>query len=81
MPYRLAYSSAFYREQRSIRLRRAGYRCEAILANGERCPATAMETHHVDPLSTARSLEEAIAMCNWRNLRAVCRPHNPRGRR
>jgi hypothetical protein len=81
MPYRQAYASAFYREQRRIRIRHAGYRCEAILATGERCPATPVETHHVDQLSTARSLEEAIAMCDWRNLRAVCWPHNPRGGR
>lgn len=60
-------------------MRQAGRRCERILPSGERCPAPAEETNHVIPLSTARSLEEALALCAPENLEAVCRRHHPRG--
>ena len=78
MPYRRAYNSAIYRENRRIRMDHAKDRCEAMVGEA-RCPAAAAETHHVIPLSSARTYEEALALCDWRNLRAVCWPHNPRG--
>ncbi len=80
-PYRRAYESSIYRENRRIRLKRAGNRCERIVDDGRRCPNAASETHHVIPLSAAKSYEEALALCDWRNLRAVCWRHNPRGQR
>lgn len=78
--YRLAYSSSEYQESRRVRLQLAGGRCEREV-RGTRCPAPARETNHRIPLSEARSLAEAIALCDWRNLEAVCRDHNPRGGR
>ena len=78
-PYRAAYRSDVYRENRRIRLARAGYRCERVLPDGSRCTHAAVETHHVIPLSTARSYGEALRLCDWRNLEALCRTHHPRG--
>ncbi len=78
-PYRAAYLSEEYRTARAIRLRRAGHRCERILADGSRCPNRATETHHTVELSTARTYEEAIALCRPELLEAVCPGHNPRG--
>lgn len=77
-PYRIAYFSPEYRRARARRLRRAGGRCEAILSDGTRCLKIAQETHHLTPLSTARSLRQALALCTEANLRAVCVQHNPR---
>lgn len=71
-PYAAAYWSPEYRAARKARLELAGYRCEV-------CGAPAEETHHVIPLSNARSLREAIQLCTIENLRAVCFDHNPRG--
>jgi hypothetical protein len=79
-PYRAAYFSPEYRVARAARIRAAGGRCEAIDELGARCPLPAQETDHIMPLSTARSLGEAIALCVVTNLRAVCVEHNPRGR-
>lgn len=78
-PYRAAYASPEYASARRIRLRRAGYRCERILPDGRRCPKPAEECNHTIPLSSARSLDEAIALCRWELLEAVCFPHHPRG--
>ncbi len=78
-PYRAAYSSPEYRAARRITLQRAGGRCERILPDGSRCPRPAEETNHRIPLSAARSLEEALALCVEANLEAVCFDHNPRG--
>jgi hypothetical protein len=80
-PYRAAYASPEYRRARSERLEFAGGRCEAVLPDGTRCPRPARETHHVVPLSVARDVAEALALCRVENLRAVCRVHNPRGGR
>lgn len=77
-PYRRAYSSSIYQANRAIRMKRARGRCEAVV-DGARCENAASETHHVIPLSQARSYEEALALCDWPNLRAVCWRHNPRG--
>ncbi len=79
--YRAAYGSPEYASARRIRLRRAGYRCERILPDGTRCTASAEETNHTIPLSSARTYEEAIAFCRWELLEAVCVPHHPRGPR
>lgn len=77
-PYRAAYFTPFYREQRLIALLRAGWRCERV-TDDERCPRAASETNHIVPLSTARSYDAAIALCIATNLEAVCFDHNPRG--
>jgi hypothetical protein len=78
-PYRAAYESPEYRKSRIAARRRSGGRCEAVDAAGARCPSPATEAHHTVPLSTARSLDEAIALCRPELLRDVCHRHNPRG--
>jgi hypothetical protein len=80
-PYRAAYDSPEYRSAREVRMRAAGGRCEWIRPDGSRCPDPAVETHHTIPLSTARSYDEAIALCVPELLRATCFIHNPRGDR
>lgn len=77
-PWRQAYSSAVYRENRQAVIAAAGGRCTRILPNG-RCWIEATETNHIVPLSTARSFAEAIRLCAMENLEAVCTTHNPRG--
>jgi hypothetical protein len=72
-PYAAAYWTPEYHAARRARLELAGYRCET-------CGAPAEETHHVIPLSSARTLAEAVALCTVENLRAVCFDHNPRGK-
>ena len=76
--YRFAYRTPTYRTNRAIAIRRAGGRCVREV-DGERCRYPAQETDHRIPLSTARSPDEAIALCDWRNLDPVCWRHNPRG--
>lgn len=73
------YGSALYRSNRAIRMQYAGGRCERILPNDGRCPEDATEAHHTVPLATARSIEEALELSDWRLLEAVCSDHNPRG--
>jgi hypothetical protein len=80
-PYRAAYGSAKYREARRIRIIMAGEQCEFYDGFGQRCHRPAVETHHMIPLSSARSLEEALELCSVTNLRAVCFGHNPRGQK
>jgi hypothetical protein len=78
-PYRAAYFTPFYRRERAAVLKRSGGQCERVEAGGIRCTNPALETGHRVPLSTARSLQEAIALCDRGNLEAVCWRHNPRG--
>ena len=59
---RVAYSSVQYRTARAKVLRRSKGQCEAILPDGSRCTGAAQEAHHVTPLSTVRTVEEAIAL-------------------
>jgi hypothetical protein len=73
-PYAAAYQSPQYRAARRERIRISGGVCEV---GG--CYAAVDETHHVVPLSRARTLSAAIALCTVENLRAVCFEHNPRG--
>lgn len=78
--YRIAYTSPDYRRARNHVRRRAKGRCEAILDTGERCPQPGTEAHHDTPLSTARTLAEALAIAaDTDRLFWVCAPHNPRG--
>lgn len=77
--YRAAYASPEYRTARRQAMRAAGGRCVRILPTGERCPARAQETNHRIPLSTAQTVEEAIALCRAELLEPVCFPHHPRG--
>jgi hypothetical protein len=80
-PYRAAYFTPEYRRARRERFKIAGGRCEYVDARG-RCERVPTEAHHVVPLSLAGSdLAAAVALCSVENLRAVCREHNPRGRR
>ena len=76
--WRDAYRSPEYHEARKVTLERAGGRCERV-TDGNRCPASAREANHIRPLSTARSMDEAITLCDPANLEAVCKDHNPRG--
>lgn len=76
-PYRVVYRSRVYRRNRAIAIRKAGGRCVRVV-DGERCIYPAQETNHRIPLSTARSLEEALALCSESNLEPVCWRHNPR---
>lgn len=78
--YRIAYQSPEYRHARNNVRRRAGGRCEAILADNQRCPAPGTEAHHDRPLSKASSLAEALQLvADEHHLYWVCAPHNPRG--
>lgn len=77
-PWRAAYSSAVYRENRAAVIAEAGGICTRVLPNG-RCRIEATEANHIIPLSTARSFEEAIRLCDKANLEATCSVHNPRG--
>src|SRR5438552_1345041 len=73
--YRAVYESPEYRRARAARKRMAGGQCEAIVELGPpngaqaRCPAPGVEAHHLYPLSTARTLEEALALCTVEKLR------------
>jgi hypothetical protein len=78
MWWRQVRSSAFYRANRRIRIRKAGGQCERVI-DDVRCPAPATEANHTIPLATARSLAEAIELSRWELLEAVCPSHNPRG--
>lgn len=72
-PYRAGYASPTYRAARRRVLRRDGWRCCAILANGRRCSAPAREVHHLVPLSAGGSPDDEA------NLVSVCLRHQPRG--
>jgi hypothetical protein len=76
--YRAVYQTEAYRTARRIRFAKAGGRCERVI-NDVRCPAPAVEAHHVHPLSSCRDLGEALAFSSWEYLEAVCFTHNPRG--
>jgi hypothetical protein len=78
-PYRFAYFTPVYRRERAAALERSGGRCERIREDGTRCPLPALETNHRVPLSSARSRDEALALCDRSNLEATCWRHNPRG--
>lgn len=77
--YRAAYSSAIYRSARRAVFRRSGGQCERILHSRRRCTAPCSEANHIKPLSSARDMIEALALCDASNLEAVCHEHNPRG--
>jgi 5-methylcytosine-specific restriction endonuclease McrA len=79
--YREAYRSPEYRRARRAVFRRAAGRCEHVDGYGNRCDEPAVEAHHVVPLSSATTIEEAVALCTAANLAAVCYRHNPRGAR
>lgn len=76
--WREAYRSPEYHEARKVVLEAARGRCVRQV-DGLRCTAPARETNHIVPLSTARSMDEALVLCAPANLEAVCRNHNPRG--
>lgn len=67
-----------YHAARKVTLERAGGRCERVI-DRVRCSVLARKTNHIVPLSTARSMDEALALCLPGNLEAVCLRHNPRG--
>jgi len=46
---------------------------------GNRCIELVCETNHIMPLSTARSMDEVLALCEAENLEAVYRALNPGG--
>ena len=49
------------------------------MIGGNRCIELVCETNHIMQLSTARSMDEVLALCEAENLEAVYRAHNPGG--
>jgi hypothetical protein len=74
--YRAVYGTGVYQSNRRIRMAKAGGQCERVIQD-VRCIARAVECHHTMPLSTARSLDEALAFSRWELLEAVCARHHP----
>ena len=53
-------------------MRRDGYRCVALLADGERCTEPASDVDHIIP-SDDHSLTNLQALCSWHHVRKTAR--------
>lgn len=65
--------------RRASVLQRDGYRCVAVLVDGERCTESATDVDHIKP-GDDHSLTNLQALCRWHHARKSAREgHEARG--